>query len=319
MRTRGLGRKCSSCYPLVVPRFRRERSSPSVSCGHPVCASSSQQAMADDKDVLRDVWFGRIPACFTLYQDEITEREAEPFYLLLPRVSYLTLVTDKVKKHFLKVMKPDDVEEIWFEYEGTPLKWHYPIGLLFDLYASNTALPWSITVHFKNFPQQDLLHCPSNSVIEAHFMSSIKEADALKHKGAVVNEMQKKDHKQLWMGLQNDKFDQFWAMNRKLMEYPTEEGGFRYVPFRIYQTTSNRPFIQKLFRPVSLDGHPHTLGDLLKEVFPAAVPQNDGQKKYQVVIHGIEPMLETPIQWLSEHLSYPDNFLHISIIPAPSD
>lgn len=34
-------------------------------------------------------------------------------------------------------------------------------------------------------------------------MSSIKEADALKHKSQVVNDMQKKDHKQLWMGLQN--------------------------------------------------------------------------------------------------------------------
>lgn len=43
--------------------------------------------------------------------------------LLLPRVSYLTLVTDKVKKHFLKVMRAEDVEEMWFEYEGTPLKW----------------------------------------------------------------------------------------------------------------------------------------------------------------------------------------------------
>lgn len=37
--------------------------------------------MADDKDVLRDVWFGRIPACFTLNQDEVTEREAEPYYV----------------------------------------------------------------------------------------------------------------------------------------------------------------------------------------------------------------------------------------------
>ncbi|XP_033615909.1 autophagy protein 5-like [Fukomys damarensis] len=104
--------------------------------------------MTDDKDVLRDVWFGRIPTCFTLYQDEITEREAEPYYLLLPRVSYLTLVTDKVKKHFQKVMRQDN-SEIWFEYEGTPLKWHYPIGLLFDLLASSSALPWNIIVHFK--------------------------------------------------------------------------------------------------------------------------------------------------------------------------
>lgn len=37
--------------------------------------------MADDKDVLRDVWFGRIPTCFTLNQDEVTEREAEPYYV----------------------------------------------------------------------------------------------------------------------------------------------------------------------------------------------------------------------------------------------
>ncbi|KAF6734071.1 Autophagy protein 5 [Oryzias melastigma] len=221
--------------------------------------------MADDKDVLRDVWFGRIPTCFTLNPDEVTEREAEPYYLLLPRVSYLPLVTDK------------------------------------------------------NFPDVDLLHCPSNSVVEAHFMSSIKEADALKHKSQVVNDMQKKDHKQLWMGLQNDKFDQFWAMNRKLMEYPTEEGGFRYIPFRIYQTTSDRPFIQKLFRPVSTEGNPHTLFDLLKEMCPDALTKDGEEKRFQVVIHGIEPLLETPLQWLSEHLSHPDNFLHICIIPTPTD
>ncbi|KAK9514368.1 hypothetical protein VZT92_027840 [Zoarces viviparus] len=275
--------------------------------------------MADDKDVLRDVWFGRIPTCFTLNQDEVTEREAEPYYLLLPRVSYLTLVTDKVKKHFHKVMRAEDVEEMWFEYEGTPLKWHNPIGLLFDFHASNSVLPWSITVHFKNFPDRDLLHCPSNSVIEAHFMSGIKEADALKHKSQVVNDMQKKDHKQLWMGLQNDKFDQFWAINRKLMEYPTEEGGFRYIPFRIYQTTSDRPFIQKLFRPVSPEGSVHTLCDLLKEMYPVALPSDGEPKRYQVVIHGIEPLLETPLQWLSEHLSHPDNFLHICVLPVPSD
>ncbi|XP_017684746.1 PREDICTED: autophagy protein 5 isoform X3 [Lepidothrix coronata] len=236
--------------------------------------------MTDDKDVLRDVWFGRIPTCFTLYQDEITEREAEPYYLLLPRISYLTLVTDKVKKHFQKVMRQEEVSEIWFEYEGTPLKWHYPIGLLFDLHASNTALPWSITVHFKNFPEKDLLHCHSKDVIEAHFMACIKEADALKHKSQVINEMQKKDHKQLWMGLQNDKFEQFWAINRKLMEYPPEDNGFRYIPFRIYQATTERPFIQKLFRPIASGGQLHTLGDLLKDVCPSAVAPEAGDLRF---------------------------------------
>uniref|UniRef100_D3ZJZ1 Autophagy protein 5 n=1 Tax=Rattus norvegicus TaxID=10116 RepID=D3ZJZ1_RAT len=248
-----------------------------------------------------------------------------PFHSVSPEpepgewVSYLTLVTDKVKKHFQKVMRQEDVSEIWFEYEGTPLKWHYPIGLLFDLLASSSALPWNITVHFKSFPEKDLLHCPCKDAVEAHFMSCVKEADALKHKSQVINEMQRKDHKQLWMGLQNDRFDQFWTINRKLMEYPPEENGFRYIPFRIYQTTTERPFIQKLFRPVAADGQLHTLGDLLREVCPSAVAPEDGEKKSQVMIHGIEPLLETPLQWLSEHLSYPDNFLHISIVPQPTD
>lgn len=41
----------------------------------------------------------------------------------------------------------------------------------------------------------------------------------------------------IYFSFVTDKFDQFWAMNRKLMEYSTEEGGFRYIPFRIYQVS----------------------------------------------------------------------------------
>lgn len=51
--------------------------------------------MADDKDVLRDVWFGRIPACFTLNQDELTEREAEPYYVSEPHCILTSGVTSR--------------------------------------------------------------------------------------------------------------------------------------------------------------------------------------------------------------------------------
>uniref|UniRef100_A0A5F9DA35 Autophagy protein 5 n=1 Tax=Oryctolagus cuniculus TaxID=9986 RepID=A0A5F9DA35_RABIT len=155
---------------------------------------------------------------------------------------------------------------------------------------------WLITgrdSHVTNFPEKDLLHCPSKDAIEAHFMSCMKEADALKHKSQVINEMQKKDHKQLWMGLQNDRFDQFWAINRKLMEYPAEESGFRYIPFRIYQTTTERPFIQKLFRPVAADGQLHTLGDLLKEVCPSAI----APEGLRIDSPALQPSLSPPPRW----------------------
>lgn len=65
-------------------------------------------------------------------------------------------------------------------------------------------------------------------------MSCLKEADVLKHRSQVVSTMQKKEHNQLWMGLVNDKFDQFWAINRKLMESTPESNGFKYIPMRIY-------------------------------------------------------------------------------------
>lgn len=42
--------------------------------------------------------------------------------------------------------------------------------------------------------------------VEAHFMSCLKEADVLKHRGQIVSNMQKKDHNQLWLGLQNGEF-----------------------------------------------------------------------------------------------------------------
>lgn len=43
-------------------------------------------------------------------------------------------------------------------------------------------------------------------IVEAHFMSCLKEADVLKHRGQVVSAMQKKDHNQLWLGLVNGEF-----------------------------------------------------------------------------------------------------------------
>ncbi|XP_072036176.1 autophagy protein 5-like [Amphiura filiformis] len=269
--------------------------------------------MADDREVLREVWEGRIPVAFHLAEDEVASEQPEPFYLLVSRQTYITLVADKVQKHFKKFTATDEDDEVWFEYKGIPLKWHYPFGVLFDLYAHDITLPWNITLHFKNFPEDDLLHCKSKEVIEAHYMSSLKEADVLKHKGQIINNMQERDHKQLWTGLQNDKFDQFWTTNRRLMERTNNEP-FKHIPFKIYQ--EDRMFIQKLFKPNTDEGEPLTLDHLLKDTLPD-IFQNGGADQFRVLIQGIEGPRETPVQWLSEHLSHPDNFMHICVIRKP--
>jgi len=266
--------------------------------------------MADDREVLRELWDGRLPICFSLAADEVISVETpEPIYLMVSRQTYLPIITEKIERHFMKHIEKDLVDEIWMEFEGQPLKWHYPVGLLYDICAYNSSLPWNITVHFQNFPSDELMRCSSREVVESHFMSTVKEADALKRNSQVINSMQKKDHKQLWMGLLNDKFDQFWMVNRKLMDC-TPEDPFKHIPIRLYQL--DKPFVQKLVKPFQTEscglgarGDVLTLGGAISILTPD-IPQ-----PYSVVIQGLEPPLETPIHYLSEHLSYPDNFLHI--------
>lgn len=147
---------------------------------------------------------------------------------------------------------------------------------------------------FQHFPEEDLLHCTNRDAVESVYMYTVKEADALKHRGGVINNMQRRDHKQLWSGLYNDRFEQFWAVNRKLMEHPgagpavggggsgagvARDGpsdvtalGFRHIPYRLHFL--DRAYKQSLCRPFLEDGHPVTLGDLLRETVPECVRAN---------------------------------------------
>ncbi|XP_066147269.1 autophagy protein 5 [Euwallacea fornicatus] len=264
--------------------------------------------MANDREILREVWEGKLPVCFKLNQDEVVEiQQPDPFYLMVPRLSYFPLVTDKVRKHFLKYISNDKQDlELWLEYNGQPLKWHFPIGVLFDsqVDTENDALPWVITVHFDKFPETKIYRFTNKETVEAYFMACIKEADVLKHRGQIATNMQKKDHNQLWLGLQNDKFDQFWAVNRKLMEVQGENDHFKYIPFRCHIEDGYK---QKLIKPVAEDGKCQTLHDLLRDLFPE-------RNSFTVKTHGLIPPLDTPLQWMSEHLSYPDNFLHLCVL-----
>lgn len=52
--------------------------------------------MAHDREVLRMIWEGQIGICFQADNEEIVGIRPEPFYLMVSRLSYLPLVTDKV-------------------------------------------------------------------------------------------------------------------------------------------------------------------------------------------------------------------------------
>lgn len=103
-----------------------------------------------------------------------------------------------------------------------PLKWHYPIGLLFDLYAgaepatrSNTPnpdaqvdgspLPWRLNVHFGDWPVEDLVRLdPDGMVMNDAFINSVKEADFLRNGTAKgIMSLSKEDSSGLWKAVEN--------------------------------------------------------------------------------------------------------------------
>lgn len=388
-----------------------------------------------DKEVLRDIWHGRLPLCFKLHPDDVSGmHRPEPYYMMVPRVTYFPIVLDRVVKYFNRFMDQSKqaADDMWLDYEGQPIKWQHPVGLSWDLLGSSYDLPWRLILHFSDFPTKELVRCNTKTSIKNNFISSLKEADALKHKGSVMKNMLEKDQNQLWSSLVNDKFDQFWAINKRLMDRLDNEL-FRYIPFRLY--FPDYTYVQKIIRPCTTepqifqnteklavkdinsaqqipviydtdivinkthkcshslseieeanktnsehrcstmldliqvsfinrmddllitppmqdDDHNTSAGDGNKE---AEKEKEEGQRgddedveksdkdkiqttpiecmntkrsrdklidvklfKYKFLSHGIEIPLDAPLQWLSEHLSYPDNFLHICAVNKTS-
>ncbi|KAF9153642.1 autophagy protein 5 [Actinomortierella ambigua] len=218
-----------------------------------------------------------------------------------------------------------DDAEVWYDYEGTPLKWHYPIGLLYDLHgiqassnkpgARETLLPWKVTVHFQNFPADRLIKSQAVDICQDYFMSMIKEADFLRNGSTKkVMNMSKADQTQLWDGLWSNNYDRFWEMNKKLV---TNDGASpRHLPMRIY-LPENCPVIQEPVSPVDENDRSRSLRQVLNVALPDLFPLDQDPSTpppATAMVHGVTPSLDTGAVWASQNMSYPDNFLHIVVL-----
>ncbi|UJR37955.1 hypothetical protein I4U23_030639 [Adineta vaga] len=139
--------------------------------------ASMNTSSIDDREITRELWQSRILICFILSDKDISKFHRselpEPLYLTLPRI------TDKFYRYYSTYFKEnlfDSTNNLWLDH-----------------------LPWQIIiVHLSKFPENELIRFSDKESIEGYYMSTLKEADALKHKGQIVGDMRKRDHKQLW-------------------------------------------------------------------------------------------------------------------------
>ena len=149
-----------------------------------------------------------------------------------PRLSYLTTLLPRLHTFFQDALieKETIPYDGWFSFEDVPLKWHYPLGLLYDLFSgvapyrskvnirsdeaseeSEHILPWRLTVHFTEWPENALVQPDADGkVFHDAFINSVKEADFLRNGTAKgIMSLSKEDSTALWVAVQDRKYQSF--------------------------------------------------------------------------------------------------------------
>ncbi|KAI9332919.1 autophagy protein Apg5-domain-containing protein, partial [Zopfochytrium polystomum] len=315
---------------------------------NPTQTQLSQPVMTTWVDVktTRLVWNGSLPLAISLhpldgealeraastppgspstYQRRLTRRR-DPLLLVAPRCGYLTFLTSKVQKHLLEgnpvAEKVFQSSELWYDWKGIPLKWHYPIGLLYDILASGSqqthqmSLPWELTVHVTSFPSDKLFRTLSPisgaDPPRDFYMAQLKESDFIRNGSTKkVMSLSKADQSGMWEALEAGDHDKFWEVNSRLLGLSTAAdpldgatvgpnaprdvlGGTampRFVPFRIYQ--GDKPVIQDLVSPKDSKGEDLTVFDLLRRLMPDVLSNINLVEPASIQVKG-EPLSPAP-------------------------
>ncbi|KAI9778065.1 MAG: autophagy protein 5, partial [Candelina submexicana] len=218
----------------------------------------------------KQIWAGSLPLEIRLSAAESRiYDQTDPYLIHAPRLSYLPFLLPRLHAFFTAFLidpcstQPHDG---WFSFEDVPLKWHYPIGLLFDLFSGaepaspgqhqhtegarhggadgdaeeQGRLPWRLTIHFSEWPEERLVRLDAEGgVMHDAFVNSVKEADFLRNGTAKgIMSLSKEDSTTLWTAVQQHDLALFSTISPKLLNAPGSH--LRHIPLKIYLPSSPR-------------------------------------------------------------------------------
>jgi len=212
----------------------------------------SQQQSASTTLFRRLIFDGTVPIEIKLDLNELpanSDRSLEYYYIQAPRISYLPLLLPDIKRHLAEIVLEDAAaikeEDWWFEETGTGtlMKWHWPIGSLYDSHTISACVqaailsthlnggpdfdptpaePLRLTLHLASPPLDKLLLSPTPEACKQAFMGQIKEADFLRWGNTKrVTGLRKQEQDGMWEGLREHNFDEFWRVAAKIFPTPT--------------------------------------------------------------------------------------------------
>eukprot|EP00899_Mesostigma_viride_P014973 jgi/Mesvir1/23477/Mv22326-RA.1 len=170
----------------------------------------------------RELWAGAVPIKVSLHVTEITSLPPpSPLYLIAPRLSYLPSLVSRIREHFDGALPLAGSDAPWFEFQSVPLKWHIPVGVLFDIFSNDARLPWELTIHFRcAYPSDQLPACDvssNNGDVRWNYMNQLKEATYLACGSAKpVMSLSKKEQEDLWESVLRTQLDEYLTASSKL-------------------------------------------------------------------------------------------------------
>lgn len=200
-------------------------------------------------DLQKKIWNGSIPLEIRLAASDCrTYDESDPYLVQPPRLSYLAFLLPQLHAFFLdRLINPEvSAHEAWLSFEGVPLKWHYPLGLLYDLFSGAepanfdsqgkedmvasqvtvenvsgaTPLPWRLTVHFTDYPADQLIQLDAGGrALLDSYVNAVKEADFIRNGTArTVMSLSKEDSDNLWHAVQTRRYQIYAVLGSILIE-----------------------------------------------------------------------------------------------------
>ncbi|KAH7925923.1 autophagy-related protein [Leucogyrophana mollusca] len=192
----------------------------------------------------RLTWEGTVPLEIRVDPKELpanSDRGLECYYIQAPRVSYLPLLMPEIRRFLMDVVFDEAANKIlkeedwWFESEeGTLLKWHWPIGLIYDNHTISSSIrpssqastsqysvqvnPLKLILHLASPPTEKLLLSPTAEACKQAFMGQLKEADFIRWGSTKrMTGLRKAEQDGIWEGIKEHNFDDYWRVASKVV------------------------------------------------------------------------------------------------------
>ena len=268
-----------------------------------------------DENLQETVWESSIPLRITINpQDLITSNIPLTLYYNLPRISYISSIIGDIIKNFQAFIQIN-LSDLWIEYEGNPIKWQYPIGVIVDSLGIDISKgPINLIIRQRDMPKNHVLEYTSMNVLRFYFFSALKEADCIRYP------IDKKA-----FGMAKDKTDKLEKIiyennpkniidYRKIMDFEKQMSKY---PTKLVFCRTDIVFI-KAAEIIEGNEENYTIGQFLSDVLKKETYEKI-KEKCKILIHGVEIEENMSFLFYYFNFSYMDTFLYIVFLDKLGD